>query len=190
MSPFFNPGPIDHPDIPIYLAGVNIGMARLAGEIAEGFHAHPLHSERYLREVIRPALAEGAAAAGRSSDEITLTASVFMVTDEASEFFVRSQIAFYASTPSYRRVMALHGWEAVAEELSGLARRQDWSAMSDLISDDMLAAFAIVAQPADLPGAIRSRYEGLANRVIPYMPYYPGTQDEFWANLVEGMRNP
>jgi probable F420-dependent oxidoreductase len=190
MSPFFNPGPIDHPDIPIYLAGVNIGMARLAGEIAEGFHAHPLHSERYLREVIRPALAEGAAAAGRSSDDITLTASVFMVKDEASEFFVRSQIAFYASTPSYRRVMALHGWEAVAEELSGLARRQDWSAMSDLISDDMLAAFAIVAQPADLPGAIRSRYEGLANRVIPYMPYYPGTQDEFWANLVEGMRNP
>ena len=189
MSPFFNPGPIDHPDIPIYLAGVNIGMARLAGEIAEGFHAHPLHSERYLREVIRPALAQGAAAADRSPDEITLTASAFMVTDEASEFFVRSQIAFYASTPSYRRVMALHGWEAVAGELSGLARRQDWSAMSELVSDDILASFAIVAQPADLPGAIRSRYDGLVNRVIPYMPYYPGTQDEFWANLVEGMRD-
>jgi probable F420-dependent oxidoreductase len=188
MSPFFNPGPIDHPDIPIFLAGVNVGLARLTGEIAEGFHAHPLHSERYLREVIRPALAEGAARAGREEGEIVLTASVFMVTDESSDFFVRSQIAFYASTPSYRRVMALHGWEAAAEELSQLARRQDWSAMSDLVSDEMLATFAIVAPAADLPEAIRTRYGGLAERVIPYMPYYPGTQDEFWADLVEGMQ--
>jgi probable F420-dependent oxidoreductase len=190
MSPFFNPGPIDYPDIPIFLAGVNVGMARLTGEIAEGFHAHPLHSERYLREVIKPALAEGAAAAGRSPEEITLTTSAFMVTDEASEFFVRSQIAFYASTPSYRRVMALHGWQDAAEELSKLARQQDWSAMSDRISDEMLSTFAIVTEPAGLPDAIRTRYQGLADRVIPYMPYYPGTQDEFWSALVEGIRNP
>ncbi|MEJ2010964.1 MAG: TIGR03617 family F420-dependent LLM class oxidoreductase [Anaerolineales bacterium] len=188
MSPFFNPGPIDHPDIPIFLAGVNVGLARLAGEIAEGFHAHPLHSERYLREVIRPALAEGAARAGRDANDLTLTASVFMVTDEASDFFVRSQIAFYASTPSYRRVMALHGWETIAEELSRLARRQDWSAMSGLVSDEMLATFAIVASPSELPLGVKSRYSGLAKRVIPYMPYYPGTQDEFWAALVEGMQ--
>jgi len=190
MSPFFNPGPIDWPDIPIFLAGVNVGMARLTGEIADGFHAHPLHSERYLREVIRPALAEGAGAAGRSPDEITLTTSAFMVTDDASEFFVRSQIAFYASTPSYRSVMALHGWEGPAEELSKLARQRDWSAMSGLVSDEMLSIFAIIAGPEDLPAAIRARYQGLSDRVIPYMPYYPGTQDEFWSGLVEGMNTP
>jgi len=187
MSPFFNPGPIEHPEIPIFLAGVNTGMARLAGEIAEGFHAHPLHSERYLREVIRPALAEGADTAGRDPQEIALTTSAFMVTDESSEFFVRSQIAFYASTPSYRRVMELHGWGGIADELSRLARVQDWSAMSGLVSDEMLATFALVSSPAELPAAIKARYCGLSDRVIPYMPFYPGTQDDFWSELVTGM---
>ena len=61
MSPFFNPGPIKHPEIPIYIAGVNAGLARLAGETAQGFHAHPFHTIRYLREVILPAIEQGAA---------------------------------------------------------------------------------------------------------------------------------
>src|SRR5512147_1697673 len=68
MSPFFNPGPIsrversgsgDETLIPIYIAGVNTGLARLAGELCEGFHVHPFHSVRYLNEVVRPAIAEG-----------------------------------------------------------------------------------------------------------------------------------
>ncbi len=54
MSPFFNPGPIEHPNIPIYVAGVNEGLARLAGELCEGFHVHPFHSPRYLKEVDHP----------------------------------------------------------------------------------------------------------------------------------------
>src|SRR3972149_46218 len=66
MTPFFNPGPIDHPEIPIYLAGVNTALCRLAGEIADGLHAHPYHSEGYLREVVEPAVTAGAAQAGRS----------------------------------------------------------------------------------------------------------------------------
>ena len=68
LTDFFSPGPSDHPDIPIAVAGVNAGMARLAGEVCDGFHAHPFHSPRYLREVIVPAIAEGADTAGRSAD--------------------------------------------------------------------------------------------------------------------------
>src|SRR5512139_2918360 len=59
MSPFFNPGPIENPEIPIYIAGVNTGLARLAGEVCDGFHVHPFHSAKYLREVILPAMEEG-----------------------------------------------------------------------------------------------------------------------------------
>jgi probable F420-dependent oxidoreductase len=187
MSPFFNPGPIDHPRIPIYLAGVNPGMGRLSGEIADGFHAHPLHTQAYLKEVIRPALDAGAERAARDPNEIALAASIFTVTSESEADIVRSQIAFYASTPSYRRVFELHGWEAVAEELSGMARNQAWGEMAGRISDEMLETCAVVAAPQDLPREIKSRYAGLAQRVIPYMPYYPGTQDEFWAGLVKGM---
>ena len=110
MPPFFSPGVIDHPHIPIFLAGVNAGMARLAGEVAQGFHVHPYHSPRYLREVLLPALAEGAARAGRGPHDTKLSITALVACDEQEQFFIRSQIAFYASTPSYRPVMDLHGW--------------------------------------------------------------------------------
>jgi probable F420-dependent oxidoreductase len=190
MTPFFNPGPIEHPDIPIYLAGVNTGMARLSGEIADGFHAHPLHSRAYLEQVIRPALDAGAERANRDPGEISLAASFFSVTTAAEADFVRSQIAFYASTPSYRKVFELHGWGSVAEELSGMARNQAWGEMAGKISDEMLETCAVVTAPDALPQAIKSRYAGLAQRVIPYMPYYPGTQDDFWTGLIQGMIEP
>ncbi len=190
MTPFFNPGPIDHPDIPIYLAGVNPGMCRLAGEIAQGLHAHPLHSVLYLEQVVRPALAEGASKAGRSPEEIDLTVSTFVVTDQNEEFLARNQIAFYASTPSYRPVFQIHGWDGLAEQLSGLARRGEWTEMTGLISDEVLEAFAVVATPEDLGEALVQRYQGLAQRVIPYTPYLPGTNDHFWKGLIREFKQP
>jgi probable F420-dependent oxidoreductase len=79
MNPFFNPGPIAHPHIPIFLAGVNPRMCRAAGEVADGFHVHPMHSVGYLRDVIYPALQEGARRSGRTVDEIMLYAPVFAI---------------------------------------------------------------------------------------------------------------
>jgi len=188
MTPFFNPGPISHPEIPIYLAGVNPGMCRLTGEVADGFHIHPLHTERYLREVVRPAIAEGAKRAGRDESRIELSTSTFIVTSAQQDAFVRSQIAFYASTPSYRRVMSLHGWDDAAEELSSLARKGAWEAMPDLVDDDMLATFAVVEKPDTLAGAIKKRYEGLVDRITPYRAFRPGDDDDFWSVLVNAWR--
>lgn len=184
MTPFFNPGPIDHPEIPIYLAGVNTGLCRLAGEIADGFHAHPLHSARYLREVVSPALAEGAARGGRDSSEIALAVSAFVATDDAERDFVRSQIAFYASTPSYLGVMALHGWEDTAEQLSRLARKGEWDQMGGLIDDEMLSTFAVVARPEDLGAALVERYRGLVDRLSLYRPFTLDAAQEPWQELV------
>ncbi len=181
MSPFFNPGPIEHPEIPIYIAGVNTGLARLAGEAADGFLVHPFHTVRYLQEVLLPAIDEGAAKAARPRPQIQLTA--FVVTDAEEESFVRSQIAFYASTPSYRRVMRLHGWEEVAERLSALAARGQWEAMPALVSDEMLHTFAVVASPAELPAALEARYRGLADRLSLYTPFVPGQKDDLWQRL-------
>ena len=189
MTPFFNPGPIEHPDIPIYLAGVNPGLCRLAGEVADGFHIHPLHTARYLSEVILPAITEGANQAGREENSIQLSASAFIVTNPEQDAFVRSQVAFYASTPSYRRVMALHGWDDVADELSSLARQGEWAMMSQLVDDDMLATFAVVENRDVLAGAIKQRYEGLVDRVTPYQAFLPGMDDVFWRALVNGWRS-
>ncbi|MFQ5922414.1 MAG: TIGR03617 family F420-dependent LLM class oxidoreductase [Anaerolineales bacterium] len=188
MSPFFNPGPIDHPDIPIYIAGVNTGLSRLAGEVADGFHAHVYHSPRYLREVIQPAINEGALRAKRSPNEIHLSTAAFTVTRPEETEFVRSQIAFYASTPTYRPVMELHGWGETAERLQSPARKGAWDEMAQLIDDEMLNTFAVVCEPAALSKMLIERYEGLVDRLTLYMPYVPGQRDDEWNELLEGVR--
>ena len=80
MSPFFNPGAIEHPNIPIYIAGVNTGLAKLAGELCDGFHAHPFHSPRYMNEVILPAIEEGLQKNGRTRKDITVSVTAFVAT--------------------------------------------------------------------------------------------------------------
>ncbi len=186
MSPFFNPGPIEHPEIPIYIAGVNRGLARLAGETCQGFHVHPFHTPRYLAEVLLPALEAGAEKAGRARTEVRVSVTAFVVTSPEEDFFVRAQVAFYASTPSYRPVMALHGWEAEAEKLSILAGRGKWEEMPFAITDEMLQTFAVIASPQDLAPALLARYRGLADRLSLYLPFNPGEKDEFWSTLVQG----
>ncbi len=184
MTPFFNPGAIEHPHIPIYLAGVNTGLARLAGEQADGFLVHPLHSPLYLSKVLLPALRKGAEKSGRTPTDITVSVTALAATTAEEENFMRVQIAFYASTPSYRAVLALHGWGEVADQLADLARRQAWGDMPALVSDEMLATFALVCPAADLPGALMDRYKDLAQRVSLYLPFIPGERDDFWRYVV------
>ncbi len=187
MTPFFSPPAIPLLPIPIYLAGVNRPLCRLAGEVADGFHVHPLHSADYLRRVVLPALREGATNAGRDPAATAVSVSVLTASGPGQEDFVRSQIAFYASTPSYRPVMELHGWGAAADRLSALARRGAWGEMPAVIDDDMLTTFAIVAGDGDLARALQARYADLADRVTLYLPFRPGERDGFWRSLVHGM---
>lgn len=184
MSPFFNPGAIKFPQIPIYIAGVNTGLARLAGETAQGFHAHPFHTAQYLRHVVLPAIHQGLLKAGRTRSEIKISTSAFVVSSAEEETFMRAQIAFYASTPSYRPVMELHGWQDTARQLSALAARGKWTEMPSLITDEMLHAVAIVAPTTDLPSSLLDRYHGLVDRLSLYIPFKPGERDEFWKQLL------
>ena len=184
MSPFFNPGAIQHPNIPIYIAGVNTGLAKLAGEMCEGFHAHPFNSPRYLREVILPAIEQGAAKAGRVREDVMVSCTAFVATTPEEENFARGQIAFYASTPSYRPVFALHGLEEVAEQLSAHAARGEWGEMFGLITDDILRVFCLVTDEESLPAQLQERYAGIADRLTLYTPFIPGEKDEYWKKLV------
>ena len=194
MAPLFNPGPHDYPHIPIYTAGVNLGMCRLAGEVADGFHVHPFHTRRYLQEVVRPAIAQGAERAGRSLGEVELSSAIFVAAgDSQAEIdtgiaFVRQQVAFYASTPSYAAVMDLHGWGDVRERLSRLAARKRWGEMGALVSDEMVAEFAIICPWRELPDRIRAKYEGLLDRVTLYTPFNPTQDQERWAEICAAFR--
>lgn len=174
MTPFFNPGPIEHPHIPIFIAGVNPHLCRLAGELCDGFHIHPFHTTRYLRERIVPNIEAGLQQSGRTRQDIQLASAAFVITGrneaeiERAKGPVREQIAFYASTPSYRPVMEVHGWGEVGRELSHLVARGRWPDMPALISDEMLEAFAVIAPPEELAGAVHARYDGLLDRVMYY----------------------
>ena len=189
MSPFFNPGPIEHPRIPIYIAGVNKGLCQLAGELCEGFHVHPFHTVKYLQEVTLPNIGIGLVRSGRQRSDISLSSSVFDIPGQdaealaASRQAVRSQIAFYASTPSYHSVMEVHGWLETAEKLGMLAARQQWQEMASLITDDMLEIFAVSGAPDELAAQIQQRYAGLLDRVNYYVPFVPGQQDAHWRRV-------
>jgi len=194
INPFFNGGPIAHPAIPIYLAGVNPAMCRAAGEVADGFAVHPFHSVGYLREVVRPHLDEGARLSGKTVDALDLYAPVFAVSgdtqaeiDRAAEE-VRRQIAFYASTPNYRHVLDFHGFGALGEELSAMARRGDWEGMPGRVTDQMVQLFSLVAPPGELAGALRKRYAGLLGRVALYFPIAADDAGTRWRTFTQQFR--
>ncbi len=193
MTPFFNPGPMANPNIPIYIAGVNEGMCRLGGELCQGFHVHPFHTVRYLKEVIIPNIEVGAQKMGRSRADVALTCAVFVVTGrnaeetQANAIAAKTQIAFYASTPTYEAVLKLHGWDDVAERLSKMAREGRWLEMWQEISDDMLHEVAVVAPPDELADAVKERYAGLLDRVGYYFPFKPEEADKkmIWDNAAK-----
>lgn len=184
MTPFFSPDPMPYADIPIYIAGVNDGLCRLAGELCQGFHVHPFHTIRYLKELIIPNIQTGAERAGRTRNDVKLTCMIFVVTGKNKEeiqnnaIMTKSQIAFYASTPSYKAVLELHGWQDIGERLGKLIRENRWAEMWQEISDDMLNEFAVVAAPEELPHKVKERYEGLLDRVGYYFPFVPEETDK------------
>jgi probable F420-dependent oxidoreductase len=187
MSPFFNPGPIEHPSIPIYIAGVNTGLAKLAGGLCEGFHVHPFHSVKYLKEIILPAIEDGATKEGRKREDVSVSVTAFVATTPEEMNFARAQISFYASTPSYRPVMDLHGWADVAEKLSAHAARGEWAEIPTLITDEMLSEFCLVTEEDKLANELKRRYDKLADRLTIYTPFVPGEKDEWWRELTKGI---
>lgn len=170
MTPFFDPGPIDRPEIPVLLAAVGPAMCRLAGEAADGIHVHPFHTRRYLEEVVGPAIAQGAERAARDPEAVTRVATLFVVTGHDVEEMARAaadarrRIAFYASTPAYKGVLDLHGWD-VGEDLHSMSKQGRWEEMAGIVDDAMLETIAVVAPPEELADAIRERCEGMVDRV-------------------------
>ena len=162
-------------------------MARLAGELCQGFHTHPFHSPDYLRKTIIPQIEKGAAQTGRTREDVQIVAHAFVITNPTERELVRQQISFYASTPSYQPVLAAHGWEEVGDRLRELSRTGKWMEMPALISDEMVETYAAVAAPEDLAAALKERYRGIADRINLYLPFLPGERDEFWEPLSREM---
>ncbi|MGZ4550850.1 MAG: TIGR03617 family F420-dependent LLM class oxidoreductase [Blastococcus sp.] len=191
MTPMFSPPAHEWGAPPVYLAAVGPAMTRLAGEAADGLLVHGFTTERYLRERTLPSLEEGLAAAGRTRGDVTVSFPGLVVSGRTdaeraeAAAAVRATIAFYGSTPAYRPVLELHGWEALGDELHTLSvsRREDkWTAMRDLVDDEVLGTFAVVADPDDVGPEVLRRYDGLVDRFSVYASY-PAARD-LWDPLL------
>ena len=181
MTPMFTPEPLAHDFPKVFVAAVGEAMTEMCGEVADGLLAHAFTTKRYFEEVTTPALLRGMERSGRKRSEFQLSCPLFVVTGNddaelaANAIGTRKQIAFYASTPAYRKVLELHGWGDLQTDLHRLSLQGDWDEMGSLIDDEILREFAVVAPLGELADAVRLRSDGVIDRV---MVGFPSSVDE------------
>ena len=176
MAPFFNPGPIDHPHVPLYIAAVNEYMARLSGELCDGLRLHPISNFRFTEELVLPAVEAGARKAGRERSDVDVIGAPFLAVGrdereiESAKQALKQHIAFYASTRTYHSVLKFHGWEEVGLALHRLSVERKWKQMPGLISDEMLEEWAVIATHDQLAEKLRERCTGIFSTVLLDLP--------------------
>lgn len=164
-----------HGDVKVDISSVGPMMNRVAGEVADGVHVHPMHSVHYIENRLLPEVAEGAERAGRDIGEIDLIVPVFAVPGDTPEeraaltHRAKTQIAFYGTTPNYAFQFTDLGYEGVTEKLGSLMKAGDMQGMADAITDDMLEHFALVSTWDEMPDRLLDRYRGRAARVVMYL---------------------
>ena len=194
MQPFFNPGPIDHPEVPIALGAIGPRMTQVAGEVADVVIAHPTNSSpAFLGEVMRPNLEGGAQLAGREAARIRVVANPMTATGPDPEAVAgeraaaREVLSFTYSTPAYRATLDHHGWGHVHEELLRRTRQGQWGRMGALLTDEMLDVLVPSAPFDEIAQLLRERYAGVAEGISLRMPKDPG-QDGAFASVVAALR--
>jgi probable F420-dependent oxidoreductase len=194
MTPYFNPGPIEHPHIPIYISAVNPCMLRLAGELCDGVRLHAFNTAKYTREAILPNLEAGARKAGRQLSDIDICGGSFLATGETEEEIerakqgVRTQVAFYGSTRSYQGVFEAHDWGDICPELHEMSTQGRWAEMASRITDEMLEEFAIVGPYEAVVEKIKARWAGIVTRTGFAMPLRKPEDEERLRHMLQELQ--
>jgi probable F420-dependent oxidoreductase len=196
MVPLFDPGPIEHPAIPIHLAAIGPNMCRVAGEVADGVRLHPICTERFIDEAVKPNLAIGAARVGRDPADVEVCMKPLVGTapdDEALEAVtrtVRARVAFYLSTPAYRRVFELHDWGDLADRAARLSREQRWEELALLVPDDVLHTVATIGTHDRIVDQLRRRYGPRVDRIEFSTPVTGPADAERMTTMLDALRAP
>lgn len=179
MTPMFTPGLSDYGPPRVFIAAVGPMMTEVAADLCEGMLVHPLTTVDYLRNHTLPIVEKGLAKRGLTRKDFELSYPVFVVSGQNEDEFkkndraIRERIAFYSSTPAYKRVLESHGWENLQPELNQMSKRGEWTAMGDLITDEMLNHFAVVGEPDKIVPMIKERYTGLVDRISINFTFAP-----------------
>lgn len=177
MPPLLSPDPSPFGKPKIYLAGVGPAMTEVAGEVGDGFIVHPLNSSASLETLTLPALAAGRAKAGENLDNFDISCQIIVAAGDTEEEMntaiatIRGQIAFYASTPAYKVILDCHGWGDLQPVLQQMTRENRWDLMTELVSDEMLDAFAVVGHTSEIASKIRKKAGDGVTRISLVTPY-------------------
>lgn len=190
LQPFFNPGPIDHPDIPILCGAVGPAMTRMVGRVADGMITHPTNTPpEYIRQVCLPRLQAGFDRAGRSLEDFKLVLGPLAATGKNDAEVAgnwekqRNMLGFLYSTPAYWPSLELFGWQEKGQQLLDMTRAGDWGAMADIVTDDMLDKFVPRGTYDEIAAVYRQRYAGLTRRITFPLPDDP-QDDERVADVI------
>lgn len=192
MIPAFNPGPNPFGVPPIFTGGFGPLMTQVAGEVSDGFIAHPFNSRKSLLENTLPALEKGLEKSGRCRDDIEIMCATLVVTGETAKklheakLAARKQLAFYGSTPAYRPTLVCQGWEELHDELNALSKLGRWDEMMELISDDVLETVAVVGARHEIADKLIERLEGIADSVS--LTHNRCPDPGHWADIVQELK--
>lgn len=194
MVPLFDPGPIEHPDIPIYIAAIGPNMCAVAGEVANGVRLHPVCTTKFIDEEVVPNVMRGASRTHRSLDEVEICLKPLIGTAADEQRLervidtVRARVAFYLSTPSYRRTFELHGWGDIAREASVLSREQRWDDLPGLVHDEMLHTVATIATYDDIAGKLNERFADRLDRIEFSIPVNNADDADAYRQILTQLR--
>lgn len=195
MVPLFNPGPIDHPKIPVHIAAIGPHMCAVAGEVADGVRLHPVCTPRFIDEEVLPNVARGAARSDRDVDAVEICMKPLIGTAPNPEALervirtVRARVAFYLSTPSYRRTFELHGWGDIARQASTLSRENRWEELPGLVDDEMLHTVATVGTYDEIGAKLRERYVGRVDRIEFSIPVHNNDDADVFRGILAEVRS-
>ena len=191
MTPVFDPGPNPFGVPKVLVGALGPRMTAMAAEVADGLLVMPFNTERHMRERTTPAIDAGLQAAGRARQDIEVVAEVIVATGRTEEELraaeaARFIVAFYGSTPAYRPVLEVEGWEALQPELNALSKRGEWQTMVTLVDDDLFGRIAVRGTPTEAAAEIRRRFPD-CDRVCAYFPGY-SPSDELIAEFAAAVK--
>ena len=198
MTPNFSPPPQAHPQIPVLIAAVQERMLEVAGEVCDGVRLHGIVTRKYLDQIAFPHLRKGFDKTGRPAAEwpdFQIGGGGFLCAAKDQDSLakavenMKSTIAFYGSTRSYRSSFELDGWGDTAEELHKLSIQQRWREMAKLVSEEMVHAFAAVGTYNNIAPAIKKRFAGV-NRLSFDMPVRNDHDRGVLKEIIQDLRRP
>lgn len=147
-----NPVPPVRPDIPIWIAAAQMGLVRLAAEVADGLTSHALWSVEWALKQGLPTLTKGLKEAGRQRSDFHWQAAFFVAVNRDRNEAIhdaKPTIAFYAGVAQYEPLFEAHGFGAEARACQEAVKGHDYAGAGARAVPDEMAETFVIAGTAD-----------------------------------------